>query len=78
MAEAAKLTTDAPLERLRHLDPFMVPTSGTVVHGDAHLNNVIWNGARVAALLDFEWHGSDHPILSSSRFSPPTATCSDP
>ena len=33
----------------------MVPTSGTVVHGDAHPNNVIWNGARVAALLDFEW-----------------------
>jgi Ser/Thr protein kinase RdoA (MazF antagonist) len=50
VAEAAKLTIDAPLERLRHLDPFMVPTSGTVVHGDAHLNNVIWNGARVAAL----------------------------
>jgi len=27
---------DQQLERLRHLDPFMVPTSGTVVHGDAH------------------------------------------
>jgi len=43
------------LERLRHLDPLTARTSGVVVHGDAHLNNVIWHGSRVAALLDFEW-----------------------
>jgi aminoglycoside phosphotransferase (APT) family kinase protein len=55
------------LERLRHLDPFMVPTSGTVVHGDAHLNNVIWNGARVAALLDFEWARLGPPDLELQR-----------
>jgi aminoglycoside phosphotransferase (APT) family kinase protein len=41
----------------------MVPTSGTVVHGDAHLNKVIWNGARVAALLDFEWARLGPPDL---------------
>lgn len=51
------------LKRLRHLDPLMVPTSGTVVHGDAHLNNVIWNGVRVAALLDFEWARLGPPDL---------------
>jgi aminoglycoside phosphotransferase (APT) family kinase protein len=43
------------IERLRHLDPLTAPTAGAVVHGDAHLSNVIWNGSRVAALLDFEW-----------------------
>lgn len=42
------------IERLRHLDPLSASTSGAVVHGDAHLNNVIWNGSRVT-LLDFEW-----------------------
>ena len=57
------------LKRLRHLDPLMVPTSGTVVHGDAHLNNVIWNGVRVAALLDFEWARLGPPDLELQ--SPP-------
>lgn len=42
------------LERLRHLDPLTDPTLGSVVHGDATLNNVIWDGRRLA-LLDFEW-----------------------
>jgi hypothetical protein len=51
------------LERLRHLDPLTDPTSGTVVHGDAHLNNVIWNGSRVAAVLDFEWARLGPPDL---------------
>ena len=51
------------LEQLRHLDPLTVPTSGTAVHGDAHLNNVVWNGSRVAALLDFEWARLGPPDL---------------
>jgi len=51
------------IERLRHLDPLTAPTSGAVVHGDAHLNNVIWNGSRVAALLDFEWARLGPPDL---------------
>lgn len=42
------------IERLRHIDPLTDPASDSVIHGDAHLNNVIWNGSRVAALLDFE------------------------
>lgn len=42
------------LERLRHLDPLTDRTAGAVVHGDANLNNVVWDGARLA-LLDFEW-----------------------
>src|SRR5687767_13887767 len=26
-----------------------------LVHGDPHLENVLWDGSRVSALLDFEW-----------------------
>jgi len=43
------------LDELRSVDPFQ-DSSGVVVHGDAHLGNVLWhaNGA-IAALVDLEW-----------------------
>lgn len=34
------------------IEPFDVPT---LVHGDLHFENVLWDGATVTALLDFEW-----------------------
>jgi aminoglycoside phosphotransferase (APT) family kinase protein len=43
------------IKRLRPIDPLRNPSDGVVVHGDAHLNNVIWDGVRLVALLDYEW-----------------------
>jgi aminoglycoside phosphotransferase (APT) family kinase protein len=43
------------LKRLRPIDPLSNPSEGVVVHGDASLNNVVWDGTQFAALLDFEW-----------------------
>lgn len=34
------------------IEPFDQPT---LVHGDLHFENVLWDGTRVTALLDFEW-----------------------
>lgn len=34
------------------IEPFDLPT---LVHGDLHFENVLWDGNRVTALLDFEW-----------------------
>ena len=41
--------------RLRLVDPLTDPSAGVLVHGDATLDNVIWDGERLVALLDFEW-----------------------
>ena len=43
------------LTQLRHLDPFTTGEATVVVHGDAHLGNILWHGGRLVALLDFEW-----------------------
>jgi aminoglycoside phosphotransferase (APT) family kinase protein len=51
------------LQRLRSVDPLTNPTDGVVVHGDAHLNNVIWNGTLLVALLDYEWARLGPPDL---------------
>lgn len=42
------------LESLRHVDD-LDSGGGVVVHGDLHLNNVMWSGGRIAAIVDFEW-----------------------
>ena len=34
------------------LEPFNAPT---MVHGDLHFDNVLWDGRRITALLDFKW-----------------------
>ncbi|MEP7023117.1 MAG: phosphotransferase [Actinomycetota bacterium] len=36
---------------------------GVVVHGDAHLANVLWHEGKVVALLDFEWARLGPPDL---------------
>jgi aminoglycoside phosphotransferase (APT) family kinase protein len=45
---------------LRNIDPF-AEKQFTIAHADVHLANIIWDGRKVAALLDFEW----------ARFAPP-------
>lgn len=51
------------IKRLRPIDPLRNPSDGVVVHGDAHLNNVIWDGMRLVALLDYEWGRLGPPDL---------------
>lgn len=51
------------IKRLRPIDPLSNPTDWVVVHGDAHLNNVIWDGKRLVALLDYEWGRLGPPDL---------------
>lgn len=51
------------IERLRSVDPLKNPSDDVVVHGDAHLNNVLWDGTRLAALIDFEWARLGPPDL---------------
>lgn len=53
----------AQLERLRPLDAVARPEEGVVVHGDAHLDNVLWDGDRLVALLDLEWARLGPPDL---------------
>jgi len=42
--------------------PAWRPTSARLVHGDAGLHNVLWDG-RITALLDWEWSGWGNPLL---------------
>ena len=51
------------IKRLRPIDPLRNPSDGVVIHGDAHLNNVIWDGMRLVALLDYEWGRLGPPDL---------------
>ncbi len=39
-------------ESAHYLDPFDV---ATLVHGDLTFENILWDGERITALLDFEW-----------------------
>lgn len=43
-----------------YLEPFDVPT---LVHGDLTFENVLWDGERLTAILDFEWSRSGPPDL---------------
>jgi aminoglycoside phosphotransferase (APT) family kinase protein len=52
-------------ESLSALDPF--PTS-TLVHGDLHFQNVLWDGFTVTALLDLEWARGAPPDLDLDVF----------
>jgi aminoglycoside phosphotransferase len=51
------------LKRLRPIDALRNPNEGVVVHGDAHLDNVLWDGTRLVALIDFEWARLGPPDL---------------
>lgn len=43
-----------------HLTPF---DSDTLIHGDLTFENVLWDGERITALLDFEWARPGPPDL---------------
>ena len=45
----------ARLAELAPFDPFSDDKDQVLVHGDAHLGNVLWRDGRLVALLDFEW-----------------------
>jgi hygromycin-B 7''-O-kinase len=47
------------------IEPFDVPT---LVHGDLHFENVLWDGMTVTALLDFEWCRPGPPDLDLDVF----------
>jgi aminoglycoside phosphotransferase (APT) family kinase protein len=42
--------------------PAWRPAAPALVHGDAGLHNILWDG-RIAALLDWEWSGWGEPLL---------------
>jgi hygromycin-B 7''-O-kinase len=47
------------------IEPFDVPT---LVHGDLHFENVLWDGMTVTTLLDFEWCRPAPPDLELDIF----------
>ncbi len=47
-------------ETADHLTPFDSPT---LIHGDLTFENILWDGRRITALLDFEWARSGPPDL---------------
>jgi thiamine kinase-like enzyme len=51
------------VEELRPLFSDADFEDGVVVHGDAHLANVLWHQGRLAALLDLEWARIGPPDL---------------
>lgn len=62
---------DAVLERLQDLaihDPYREPAEHVVVHGDAHMSNVLWHDGDMAALLDLEWARLAPPDLELEPF----------
>ncbi|MEZ5204104.1 MAG: aminoglycoside phosphotransferase family protein [Acidimicrobiales bacterium] len=56
MADAIELVSSTAAA----LDPFDVPT---IVHGDLSFENMLWDGAKVTALLDFEFARPGPPDL---------------
>lgn len=48
------------LESADHLTPF---DARTLIHGDLTFENVLWDGERITALLDFEWARPGPPDL---------------
>ncbi|HYF45710.1 MAG TPA: aminoglycoside phosphotransferase family protein [Acidimicrobiales bacterium] len=52
-------------ESLAALDP--VPAS-TLIHGDIHFENILWDGERITGLLDFEWARAAAPDLELDVF----------
>jgi aminoglycoside phosphotransferase len=53
------------LDTCAAIEPFDVPT---LVHGDLHFENVLWDGTKVTALLDFEWCRAGPPDLDLDVF----------
>jgi aminoglycoside phosphotransferase len=59
-------TRELVLDTCAVIEPFDIPT---LVHGDLHFENVLWDGATVTALLDFEWCRPGPPDLDLDVFS---------
>lgn len=56
----------AIVEDTRHvIEPF---DTSTLVHGDIHFENVLWDGVAITALLDFEWARGGPPDLDLDVF----------
>ena len=49
----------------RLIEPFDVPT---LIHGDLTFENVLWDGERISALIDFEWSRAAPPDLELDVF----------
>lgn len=47
------------LDVLEPLDPFAAP--GVLLHGDAGIANLLWDGDEIVAFIDFEWARSGAP-----------------
>jgi len=72
------------VQDLEHVDPVMVVAAKaivreaapalepldtrTFVHGDLHFENLLWDGERITALLDFEWSRPAPPDLELDVF----------
>jgi len=61
LAEAKALVSDTASV----IEPFDAPT---LIHGDLHFQNVLWDGQGVTALLDFEWARAAPPDLDLDVF----------
>lgn len=60
------------IDTLEPLDPFAAP--GVVLHGDAGIANLLWDGERVVALIDFEWTRSGQAwvdVIGYMRYGDP-------
>jgi len=58
-------TRQLVLDTCAVIEPFDVPT---LVHGDLHFENVLWDGTTVTALLDFEWCRAGPPDIDLDVF----------
>lgn len=56
---------DLVLDTCAVIEPF---DNRTLIHGDLHFENVLWDGQRVTALLDFEWAHAGPPDLELDIF----------
>ena len=58
-------TRNLVLDTTPALEPFNAPT---LVHGDMHFDNALWDGRRITALLDFKWARPCAPDLELDVF----------
>src|SRR5437763_3478518 len=59
------LLVDVVRSTQRLIEPFDVPT---LIHGDLTFENVLWDGEKISALIDFEWSRAAPPDLELDVF----------
>jgi Ser/Thr protein kinase RdoA (MazF antagonist) len=64
-ARLIRETRELVLSTCSVIEPFDVPT---LVHGDLHFENVLWDGYAITGLLDFEWARAGPPDLDLDIF----------